>query len=165
MSEKEIINKVAQSPLITFNLASLGVPCGSPNATTQRCQQFGCYPKEAVARDFRGEHLNVTRWLEAAASFGGKYSVLNVGQWSGWLLWNSSSQNFSIANSVYGRDVFADYVGVSKRLNIKAGTFFTNFHNYYLGIAQGKVGGLQTDVRAARAGPSRLRQDHQHADQ
>ena len=127
--------------LITFNLASLGVLCGSPNATEQRCQQYGCYPKEVVARDFRGQHLNVTEWLEVAASFGGKYSVLNVDQWSGWLLWNSSSQNFTIANSVYGKDLFADYVAASKLLNLRAGTFFSNFENFFLGVAKGKVGG------------------------
>ena len=41
-------------------------------------------------------------------------------------------------NRADGRDLFADYVAASKLLNLRAGTFFSNFENFFLGVAKGK---------------------------
>lgn len=58
--------------MITFSLQSLCVPCGSANATTQRCQKLGCIPTLPSLRAWEFAELNTDAWVAVAASFGAK---------------------------------------------------------------------------------------------
>ena len=126
---------------ITWSLQSSAVDCMLPNATRQRTQNGNlCFPTQAAFMAQTFPNLNVSLWLEVARSFGAKYSFAMASQWSGLLLHNSSTHNFSMAYTGYGRDIFAEYVAESARIGMRCGAFYSNDCNHYLGVAAGKAG-------------------------
>jgi hypothetical protein len=60
---------------------------------------------------------------------------------SGWSLWNTSVHNFSTVHSVYGKDVFGEYIEASRKRGMRAGLFYSSWKNFYLGVTHGVPGG------------------------
>ena len=120
---------------ITWSLQSSAVDCKAPNATRQRTQNGNlCFPTQEAFMAQTFPALNVSLWLAVAQSFGAKYSFVMASQWSGFLLHNSSTHNFSMAYTGYGKDLFAEYVQESARIGMRCGAFFSNDCNHYLGV-------------------------------
>ena len=123
--------------MVTFNLQTICVPCGHPNATSQKCQAFGCLPAWPQLRSWALEGLNVSAWLSASASFGARYSVLVADHMSGFTLWPTRVHNVSIAATSYkggGGDVVADFRAAAAAQGIAAGVFYSTHFNWALGV-------------------------------
>ena len=73
-------------------------------------------------------------------------------QWSGFLLWNSSSHNFTIAHTAAKRDIFAEYVAESKARGMRAGVFWSAWRNFYLGVCHGRPGGCNASLEDCGTG-------------
>ena len=128
------------SAMITWNLQSLCLPGGHPNATTQKCQAYGYVPNESTIRDWNPSNLNTDVWVQAAVSFGAKYIILVAEHMTGFSLWNTSFHNYSITNTKRGGDVVKEMIASCKKYNVRLGVFYSVHYNWYYGVDKFKVG-------------------------
>ena len=128
--------------MICFNLQTICADRG-PRTTTQRCQKYGYVPTIETTAAWNPSGLDTDEWARVAASFGAKYIILVAGHMSGFTLWNTKLNNFSIAHTQYkggGQDVVSDLLASCKKYNLKLGFFYSVHFNWYLGVNNFEVG-------------------------
>lgn len=84
--------------------------------------------------------LNMTDWLSVASSIGAKYSIWVADHWSGFMLWNTSAHNFSMAHTAAKRDLLAEYALGSHMIGVQPGVFISSHVSEYLGVSNGRAG-------------------------
>ena len=101
------------------------------------------------AKIFNPDMLDTDQWIKVAADGGAKYAVLTAKHGTGFTLFPSAVNAFSIANSPYKNgkgDVVADFVASCKKHGVRPGVYYnTNVNNYY-----GAKRGISADGDAER---------------
>ena len=90
---------------------------------------------------FDPDALDTDQWLEAAAKAGAKYALLTAKHGTGFTLFPSSANNFSIADTPYlnGKgDVVAAFIDSCKKYGIRPALYYSTSYNWYYGIQCGK---------------------------
>ncbi len=144
--------------MITFNLQTLCVPCGLPNATAQKCQKYGCIPSLSSLQSWRLEDLSTDSWLDIAESFHAKYAVLVADHMSGFTLWPTRVHNYSISSTRYSGDIVAKFRTSAAARGIAPGVFYSTHFNWVLGMNNYVVGWPRT-----YGGPSLTQSEYEDA--
>jgi hypothetical protein len=97
------------------------------------------------ARSFDAPLLNVSQWMQAVSSFGGKYAVLTAQAGCGFVLYPSnatlpggSRYNYTIRESPYRRDLVMEFVTEARKWGIRPGIYYILNFNAFLQFNQGK---------------------------
>ena len=107
-----------------------------------------CSPDKMPARDFAPTDENTDQWLEAAASMGAKYAVFVTNHVTGFSMWPTGENDYSMAGSPYrdGRaDIVKDFIASCKKYGIKPGLYYSTGCNGYYGINDSKPMDYQSD--------------------
>eukprot|EP00937_MAST-01D_sp_MAST-1D-sp2_P000022 g22.t1 len=137
--------------MLGFNLQTICVRAGHPNATAQRCQAGSAAGGPLFVPD-RGHvaawdpfALDTDAWVQAAASFGAKYAVLVADHMTGFTLWDTQLHNFSIAHTRYGgggRDVVREFVRSCRKYGLRPGYFYSMHFNWFAGVDNFEAGAV-----------------------
>jgi alpha-L-fucosidase len=111
-----------RTPLLAeFEKRRLGVSFHfSMNTFTGNDYEEGKVP----AATYNPTHLDVKQWIKAAHELGAKYAVLTAKHMSGFVLWNSPSYDYGVANSGNKTDVVAEFVSACHRYGIRPGYYY-----------------------------------------
>ncbi len=93
-------------------------------------------------KHFNPTKLDTDQWLEAAKSFGAKYSVMVGKHHSGFLQWQSDLYPYTMKQSPYKNgkgDIFEEFVKSCEKYGIKPGVYASTAHNAYQGVMNSKV--------------------------
>ena len=91
---------------------------------------------------FNPSNLSTDSWMMAGRALGAQYSVLVASHCSGFALWPTKLNNYSLAASPYkgGRgDIVAEYMASSRKYGIKPGLYITWNYNYLYNVGAGRV--------------------------
>jgi alpha-L-fucosidase len=117
--------------LIHFNAQTLCT--NAANHSTNRCEKAGRMPTDDELRAWNPAQLDTDQWLSAAVSFGARYAVLVVDHFSGFNLWPSAQNNYSISMTSWrdGKgDVLADFVKSCQKFDVRPGIFYSVHNNW-----------------------------------
>ena len=81
--------------------------------------------------------LDPAQWVRAAASTGAKYAVLVANHGTGFSLWDTAVNDFSIANTRWrggGGDVCGEFIEACRAYGLKPGFYYNTGCNGYYGI-------------------------------
>ena len=81
--------------------------------------------------------LDTDQWLAAAKSAGAKYAVLVANHCSGFSLWQTDANDYSVARSPWkdGKgDIVADFIASCEKYDIRPGLYYSTGTNGYYGI-------------------------------
>ena len=111
-----------RTPLLAeFEKLRLGVSFHfSMNTFTGNDYEEGKVP----AITYNPTRLDVKQWIKAAHELGAKYAVLTAKHMSGFVLWNSPSYNYGVANSGNKTDVVAEYVSACHQYGVRHGYYY-----------------------------------------
>lgn len=96
-----------------------------------------CSPDKMPAESFAPTDENTDQWLEAASRMGAKYAVLVTNHVTGFSLWPTKENKYSIASSPYKNgqaDVVRDFIASCKKYGIRPGLYYSTGCNGYYGI-------------------------------
>eukprot|EP00039_Didymoeca_costata_P021769 m.345406 g.345406 ORF g.345406 m.345406 type:complete len:603 (+) comp26279_c0_seq1:186-1994(+) len=133
-----------RAAMITWNLYVNCIDKNDPDASDIPCRSCvgsdstmkRVVKAEAINRHYPYD-FNVTKQVEAAASFGASYIIFVVNQLVGFALWNTKLNNFSISHTPFrggGYDIVTEYIQACQLFNIKPGIFYTANTNIYNGV-------------------------------
>ncbi len=94
-------------------------------------------PDKMPAESFAPTDENTDQWMAAAAAMGAKYAVLVTNHVTGFSLWPTKENDYSIAKSPYqdGKaDIVRDFIASCKKYGIKPGLYYSTGCNGYCGI-------------------------------
>lgn len=94
-------------------------------------------PEKMPAASFAPEDENTDQWIRVAADMGAKYAVLVAKHGSGFAMWPTKENAYSMASSPYrdGKaDVVADFVASCRKYGVKPGVYYSTGSNAYCGI-------------------------------
>ena len=94
-------------------------------------------PERMPAESFAPTDENTDQWLEAASAMGAKYAVLVTNHVTGFSLWPTKENNYSIAGSPFrdGKaDVVRDFIDSCKKYGVRPGLYYSTGCNGYYGI-------------------------------
>lgn len=86
---------------------------------------------------FAPTKLDTDQWLRAAVKMGAKYAVLVTNHCTGFSLWQTKVNDFSIKNSPWKNgkgDIVKDFLKSCEKYNVKAGLYYNIPKNAYYGI-------------------------------
>ena len=99
--------------------------------------QWKCSPDKMPAESFAPTDENTDQWLEAASKMGAKYAVFVANHVTGFSMWPTGENSYSIASSPYKNgkaDIVADFIKSCKKYGIKPGLYYSTGCNGYYGI-------------------------------
>ncbi len=99
--------------------------------------QWKCSPDRMPAESFTPTDENTDQWLEAASKLGAKYAVFVANHVTGFSMWPTRENSYSIASSPYkdgGADIVADFISSCKKYGIRPGLYYSTGCNGYYGI-------------------------------
>ncbi len=85
----------------------------------------------------RPEKLEPVQWVRSAAELGAKYAVLVVNHCTGFSLWDTKVNDFSISHTAWrggGGDVFREFIDACGRYGIRPGFYYSTGCNGYYDI-------------------------------
>jgi alpha-L-fucosidase len=89
----------------------------------------------AAAALFNPDRLDTDQWIETLAKAGGKYAILTTKHGTGFTLFPSKANDFTISNTPYldGKgDVVASFVASCKKYGVRPGLYYhTGVNDYY----------------------------------
>lgn len=94
-------------------------------------------PEKMPAESFAPTDLNTDQWLESASKMGAKYAVLVANHSTGFSLWPTKENKYSMESSPFkdGKaDVVRDFIESCKKYGIKPGLYYSTGCNWYYGI-------------------------------
>lgn len=89
------------------------------------------------ADSFAPTDENTDQWIETAAKMGAKYAVLVANHCSGFSLWPTKENDYSIARSPYRNgqaDVVQDFINSCKKYGVRPGLYYSTGSNTHYGI-------------------------------
>jgi len=93
---------------------------------------------------FNPDNLDTDQWIETAVKAGAKYALLTARHGTGFTLFPSTANDFSIADTPYQNgkgDIVASFVASCKKYGVRPGFYYNTGASHYHGFA----GGLPTD--------------------
>lgn len=98
-------------------------------------------PEKMPAESFTPIDENTDQWLEAAAKAGAKYAVFVANHTTGFSMWPTKENKYSIESSPYmdGKaDIVRDFIQSCKKYGIKPGLYYSTSCNGYYKIDDSK---------------------------
>ena len=83
------------------------------------------------------EKLDPAQWVRSAAELGAKYAVMVVKHCTGFALWDTKVNDFSIAHTDWrggGGDAFREFIDACREYGIKPGFYYSTGCNGYYDI-------------------------------
>ena len=74
------------------------------------------------------------QWMQAAKAAGAKYAVLVANHVTGFSLWPTKANGYSVANSGYKGDIVADFIASCKKYGLKPGLYYSTVCNAHYGF-------------------------------
>ena len=99
--------------------------------------QWKCSPERMPASSFAPTDEDTDGWLAAAHGMGARYAILVTNHVTGFSLWPTKENTYSIAASPYqnGRaDIVRDFIASCRKYNIAPGLYYSTGCNGYYGI-------------------------------
>lgn len=104
--------------------------------------EFKKYKTEAVRTELSPDRVNPTKldpeqWVRSAYELGAKYAVLVTNHCTGFSLWQTEVNDYSVASIKWkdGKgDVLAEFVEACKKYGLKPGVYYSTGCNGYYGI-------------------------------
>ena len=94
--------------------------------------------REALAPDtIHPKKLDPEQWVRSAAELGAKYAVLVAKHCTGFALWNTKVNDFSIAHTDWrggGGDICREFIDACKKYGLKPGLYYSTVCNGYYDI-------------------------------
>ena len=90
------------------------------------------------ADSFAPTDVNTDQWMSAATKMGAKYAILVTNHVTGFSLWPTKENNYSIASSPYKNgkaDIVRDFINSCKKYGIQPGLYYSTGCNGYYGIS------------------------------
>ncbi len=100
------------------------------------------------AESFAPTDENTDQWIEAAVSMGAKYAVLVANHCSGFSLWPTSVNDYSMARSPYNNgqtDVVRDFIQSCRKYGVKPGLYYSTGRNSYYGVTDDNEKNFQSE--------------------
>lgn len=98
---------------------------------------------------FNPEKLDTDQWIESAKKGGAKYAILTAKHGSGFALWPTEANDYSVKNTLWRNgegDVVADFIKSCKRYSIKPGIYYnTGFNSFYNVVSHKVASGEKKD--------------------
>ena len=91
---------------------------------------------------FNPARLDTDQWMEGAVAMGAKFAILTASHESGFRLWQSDANPFSLKSTRWGggtRDVVGEFVESCRRAGIKPGIYLGTRWNAHLEVLDHKV--------------------------
>ncbi|MBR2383439.1 MAG: alpha-L-fucosidase, partial [Anaerotignum sp.] len=89
---------------------------------------------------FDPDALDTDQWIESTAKAGAKYALLTAKHGTGFTLFPSSANHFSIADTPYQNgkgDVVAAFITSCKKYGVRPGLYYNTSYNWYYGVEGG----------------------------
>lgn len=99
-----------------------------------------CAPDQMPAESFAPTDENTDQWIEAAVKMGAGYAVLVTNHVTGFSMWPTAENSYSIASSPYkdGKaDIVKDFIASCKKYGVRPGLYYSTGCNGYCGINDG----------------------------
>jgi alpha-L-fucosidase len=104
------------------------------------------YKTDAVRREIAPESIHPAKlepeqWVRSAAELGAKYAVLVTNHCTGFSLWNTKVNDFSIASTDWrggGGDICREFVDACAKYGLKPGFYYSTGCNGYYNINDGR---------------------------
>lgn len=94
--------------------------------------------REAIAPEtLDPKKLEPSQWVRSAAEFGAKYAVLVANHCTGFSLWNTKVNDFSIAHTKWrggGGDICREFIDACRKYGLKPGFYYSTGCNGYYNI-------------------------------
>lgn len=100
--------------------------------------KWKCSRDKMPANSFAPTDENTDQWMEAAAKMGAKYAVFVANHVTGYSMWPTKENDYSIASSPYmnGKaDIVKDFVASCKKYGIRPGIYYSTGCNGYYDIS------------------------------
>ena len=100
------------------------------------------------AQVFNPERLDTDQWLEAAKNGGAEYAVLTAKHGSGFALWPTEANGYSVRNTPWrngGGDIVADFMKSCGKYSIRPGIYYNTGYNSLYGAMSHKVASGRRD--------------------
>jgi len=94
------------------------------------------------ASRFAPEGWDTDQWMRSAAAMGAKYAVLVANHCTGFSLWQTSDNPYSVAGSSYQNgkgDIVRDFIESCRKYHIRPGLYYSTGCNGYYGINDSTV--------------------------
>lgn len=95
-------------------------------------------PDKMPAESFAPTDENTDQWMAAAAKMGAKYAILVTNHVTGFSMWPTKENKYSMESSPYRdgeADIVYDFIQSCKKYGIKPGLYYSTGCNGYLGIS------------------------------
>ncbi|MGN1140137.1 MAG: alpha-L-fucosidase [Oliverpabstia sp.] len=105
-------------------------------------------PEKMSAESFAPTDENTDQWMEAASKMGAKYAVLVTNHVTGFSMWPTKENTYSIEYSPYrdGKaDIVSDFIHSCKKYGIKPGLYYSTGCNGYCGISDSEDHDYQSE--------------------
>lgn len=105
-------------------------------------KEWKCSPDKMPADSFVPTDENTDQWLEAAAAAGAKYAVFVANHVTGFSMWPTRENRYSIESSPYKNgkaDIVADFIRSCKKYGILPGLYYSTGCNGYYGVSDDEV--------------------------
>lgn len=108
--------------------------------------------KRMPAESFAPMQQNTDQWIEAAARMGAKYAVLVANHGTGFSLWPTKANDYSIAHSPYrdGKgDTVAEFLASCRKYGLRPGLYYNTVCNAFYGLHDSNRPELLSDAYRA----------------
>ena len=119
--------------MIAWNYLTQCVPKGHPDASNTTCLHStdSFLPRyDALDRHYP-RNWNATQQVEAVAAFGATYVILVVNQMTGFSLWDTKANNFSLAHTPFrggGYDIMKEFADACRTFGVQPAIFYTGYN-------------------------------------
>lgn len=112
-------------------------------------EEWKTSPDKMPAESFAPTDENTDQWIEAAAKMGAKYAVLVTNHVTGFSMWPTKENTYSIESSPYREgkaDIVHDFIQSCKKYGIKPGLYYSTGCNGYCGINDSEEQDYQSEA-------------------
>lgn len=104
---------------------------------------------------FNPAKLDTDQWLESARNAGAKYAVLTAKHGSGFALWPTEANDYSVKNTSWRNgkgDIVADFISSCEKYSIRPGLYYNTGFNSFCNVVSHKVlsGGKNAQISYSR---------------
>lgn len=86
------------------------------------------------AESFAPDAQSTDQWLACAADMGAKYAVLVANHGTGFSLWPTRANDYSVAHSAYPGDIVAEFIASCRKYGVRPGLYYSTVSNAFYGL-------------------------------
>lgn len=89
------------------------------------CQNIPVETYHSTAKTFNPEQYNPTQWAKMAKELGMQYAILTTKHHDGFAMFPTTTSDFSIASTPYGKDIVREFVDAMRAEGLRVGLYFS----------------------------------------